>query len=485
MTARHLGRLALPLFLAFAVVGVPAFASPPPGAVIVIINNNAAGVGFNDPTPAAPVGGNPGTTLGDQRLNAFQYAASIWAARLNSGVTIEIRAQFIALTCTATGAVLGSAGATTVHANFTGAPIPATWYSQALANSLFGSDLSPTNPDINANFNVNLGTTGCLEASGWYLGFDNNHGILIDLPAVLLHEFGHGLGFQTFTSGTTGNYLGTSPNAFPSVWDHLLYDNTQALDWTQMTAAQRVTSAINFRKLVWIGPEVTFNAPVVLGLGMPLLVASAPASLAGDYNVGTAAFGPPLGSPGVTGEVMPVLTQIPGSAPGCEAFNTVNAAAVNGKIALIDRGVCGFAVKVKNAQNAGARGVVIANNVAGSPPGLGGADPTITIPTVSISQADAQKFKDFLIFRSRTRSGLFVRLGVDAAVRTGADRLGRLLMYTPNPFQSGSSVSHYDTIALPNLLMEPNINGDLTHYVGPPWDLTLPLLKDIGWSVIY
>ena len=30
---------------------------------IVIINNNAPGVGFNDPTPAAPVGGNNGGTL--------------------------------------------------------------------------------------------------------------------------------------------------------------------------------------------------------------------------------------------------------------------------------------------------------------------------------------------------------------------------------------------------------------------------------------
>jgi hypothetical protein len=29
--------------------------------------------------------------------------------------------------------------------------------------------------------------------------------------------------------------------------------------------------------------------------------------------------------------------------------------------------------------------------------------------------------------------------------------------------------------------MEPNINDDLTLSVVPPKDLTLPLLKDIGW----
>jgi hypothetical protein len=35
--------------------------------------------------------------------------------------------------------------------------------------------------------------------------------------------------------------------------------------------------------------------------------------------------------------------------------------------------------------------------------------------------------------------------------------------------------------ASPNLLMEPSINSDLTLSVSPPQDLTLPLLKDIGW----
>ena len=33
-------------------------------ATITIQNNDAAGVGFNDNTPAAPVGGNAGTTVG-------------------------------------------------------------------------------------------------------------------------------------------------------------------------------------------------------------------------------------------------------------------------------------------------------------------------------------------------------------------------------------------------------------------------------------
>jgi hypothetical protein len=77
---------------------------------------------------------------------------------------------------------------------------------------------------------------------------------------------------------------------------------------------------------------------------------------------------------------------------------------------------------------------------------------------------------------------MFANLGLNLAVRAGADAAGRMLMYAPNPYVSGSSVSHYDVSAFPNQLMEPNINGDLTHEVTPPQDLTFPLLEDIGWN---
>src|SRR4051794_39991660 len=93
------------IVLAALLLAVPAFAT----ATIVIVNNNAPGVGFNDPTPAAPIGGNPGTTIGQQRLLAFQYAADIWGSILDSPVTIYIQSAFQPLACSATGATLGSA----------------------------------------------------------------------------------------------------------------------------------------------------------------------------------------------------------------------------------------------------------------------------------------------------------------------------------------------------------------------------------------
>jgi hypothetical protein len=460
---------------ALALVSVSA--SSQAAAIIVIQNNNAAGVGFNDPTPAAPVGGNTGTTLGEQRLNAFQAAANIWGATLDSTSPIVIAATFEPLACTATGATLGSAGAISVFRDFPGAAFPGTWYSVALASKLVGADIDAAGADIRARFNANLGNPGCLTGTSFYLGLDNNHGTNIDLVAVLLHEFGHGLGFQTFTSGTTGAPL----SGFPSVYDHFLLDNTQNLRWSEMTNAQRQASALNSRQVAWTGSNVTANVPTVLTSYTPRMTLSAPASVAGTYAVGSASFGPPLSGSGITGEIMPVVDNSPEGA-ACTPLNATNRTAVNGKFALIDRGVCALVIKVKNAQDAGATGVIIADNVAGTPaPGMSGTDPTITIPSVRITLADGNALKAALRFRSRTSSGVFATLGVDMNVRAGTDGAGRALMFTPSPFQSGSSVSHWDTIATPNQLMEPSINADLTHEVIPPYDLTFKLLQDEGW----
>ena len=83
--------------------------------------------------------GNSGATLGEQRLIAFQAAANIWGATLVSGPTITIRASWSAtLTCGTTSGVLGSAGTTSLRANFTNAVLQNAWYSVALANALSG-----------------------------------------------------------------------------------------------------------------------------------------------------------------------------------------------------------------------------------------------------------------------------------------------------------------------------------------------------------
>src|SRR4051812_43251980 len=103
------------IIFAFALAVAGAAAGPTRGAgTRVIQKNESANVGFNDPTPAAPVGGNTGTTVGQQRLNAFQFAANLWGATIKSDVPITIRASWAALECDANGSTLGQAGATNI-----------------------------------------------------------------------------------------------------------------------------------------------------------------------------------------------------------------------------------------------------------------------------------------------------------------------------------------------------------------------------------
>jgi len=435
-------------------------------ATITIINNDGVGEGFNDATAAAPVGGNTGTTIGQQRLIVFQQAAAIWGGILPSAVQIRINATFDPLTCTSTSAVLGSCGATEVFRDFTGAEYAGTWYSKALADKLSGMDLDAATADMTARFNVSLGGTGCMDGIYWYYGLDHNHGTNVDLLVVLLHEMGHGLGFQTFANGSTGVLL----SGYPDVFSKFMYDQTVGLHWDAETNAQRAASAIVPFKLTWDGAATKFVAPNMLQFGRAVLRVNAPPAIAGDMAVGTASFGPALSYPGVTGDVVLAVDDAAPTGDGCTTIT--NTAAMAGKIALVDRGICTFALKVKNCQNAGAIGVIVADNAAGAPPAsMGGADATITIPSVRVTQANGVTLK------AQIASGLNVTLQTDPALMAGADPQGRVMLYTPNPYVSGSSVSHWDVSTTPNLLMEPAINSDLTSSV----DLTRYAFEDIGW----
>ena len=471
MNSTHLRRAALLLVGSLAATASPLSAT----AHITIVNTNQAGVGFNDPTAATPVGGNAGTTVGQQRLNAFQYAADLWASLLTSDVEIRIAASFTSLTCSATSGVLGSAGPTQVTSDFTpGAQFPATWYPIALANKRAGRDLLPASDDIRASFNSDVGKTGCLEATSWYYGLDDKGAASqIDLVNTLLHEFGHGLGFLTLVDPTSGQeFMGQ-----PDVFERWIFDTTGGGYWVGMSDAQRAASAKNALRLAWNGPNVTAAAPGTLSAGTPILVVNSPAVVAGELNIGTASFGPAIGAAAISGPLVQALD--PADTAGPTTFDAcsplTNAAAIAGKIAFADRGTCTFVVKTKNAQNAGALALIVTDNVDGNPPpGLGGSDPTITIPAVRITKADGDRIK------ANMSAGVSVTLRLDPTRLAGADPKGRVLLYATDPIIPGSSISHWDPSATPDLLMEPNDTPGLKQGV----DLTLPALLDIGWGPV-
>jgi hypothetical protein len=462
----------------FGLVALVAFvlAAPAPAAAeahITVINADGVNEGFNDPTPAAPVGGNPGTTKGQQRLIAFQFAADLWGAALDSNVDINIEASFDPLGAN----VLGAAAAAFSIRNFNtlaapGFPggAPNTNYHGALADKRAGADLAAALgfgaafPEIIAQFSSDF---------DFYLGLDNNHGVQNDLVVVLLHEFGHGLGFSSFMSRTTGNTPGGVTDPF---LDNALdgSTNTTLASLLASTAATRLTTIQKVDQIVWTGANVAAGVPTTLLRGRPELFVPQLASI-DNSRYGTAAFGPPVPANGINGIVVVAQDGVGVSTDACEPLTPASAAAVQGKIALVDRGTCTFIVKVKNAQNAGAIAVLVADNVADNPPaGLGGVDPTITISSVRILRATGDAIKAFA-------GPLTVTIGLNQSRRAGTDLQDRPQLYASTPIAPGSTLNHWDPIAFRNLLMEPSINPDLTHNLIPPFDTTVPQMHDMGW----
>jgi MYXO-CTERM domain-containing protein len=119
------------------------------------------------------------------------------------------------------------------------------------------------------------------------------------------------------------------------------------------------------------------------------------------YSVGVADFGPQTFNIGPAQMVAAVDNSTADSMGGntgtfadaCQAL-TGGSGAYAGKIVLADRGSCNFTVKVKNIQNAGGVGAIIANNAAGLPPNpMSGTDNTITIGVQGVSQATGTTLK--------------------------------------------------------------------------------------------
>jgi len=137
-----------------------------------------------------------------------------------------------------------------------------------------------------------------------------------------------------------------------------------------------------------------------------------------------------------------------------------------GRIAVIDRGNCEFGLKALNAENAGASAAVIANDRDGTVlvlMGAGAVGDQVTIPVIAIGENDGNAIKAQLP-------------GV-----TGV--LGRWypMLYAPSTVMPGSSVSHWDDPAEPDLLMEPFTSVDIFDEL----DITPAQMQDVGHTVVF
>ena len=117
---------------------------------------------------------------------------------------------------------------------------------------------------------------------------------------------------------------------------------------------------------------------------------NSPAAVAGDYGLSNADFGPAFPVGGLSGDLV-LVEDVDTSGDVNDACDPIdNAAALVGNIALIRAGDCAFTLQVKAAQDAGAIGVIIVNNLATPISDVPGSDATITIPSGMIALTEGE-----------------------------------------------------------------------------------------------
>lgn len=438
-------------------------------AELRISNQNAPKQGFNDTTPATPVGLNFGTTKGAQQVIAFQYAAAVWGAALKSSVPVVIDAAFVTsaqdsnMTCSATSGLLGY-----THPNnfVTGAQLPnhTAGYVAALANALLGQDTTPGQAHIFTRFNAGIGGANCLAGTGWYYGLD---GVAppgqASLLTTLLHEFAHGLGFTSFVDPTTGANL----NA-PSIFDFHVFDETQQTNWANYTAANRKPLLTARNELSFDGTSVAANVTSYLS-NQPVLDFSGGGAAVSEANYLPGQFSGPIPDGGIAQAVVPAA---PLDACADLTF------AFNGSLALIERGTCTFYDKAQRARAAGASGVVVFDNDAGSLVSMASPDGGVPldVPAVFITNDDGNAVLQRLDGGVVTAS-----FGASTHLSNTDATQNRVLLYTPPTASAGSTLSHWNAGSFPRtLLMEPFIGASTRLDL----DLTPNSFADLGWPVV-
>jgi Zn-dependent metalloprotease len=217
---------------------------------------------------------------------------------------------------------------------------------------------------------------------------------------VTAHEWGH-----AYTQYTDGLIYQWQPGALNESYSDIWGETVDRLNGrgTDAPATARTAGACS-----------AFSPPV------GKLRVLSPAAVAGDFFAQSAGFGPALTSAGRTGAVVAALDAADAAGPStldaCSAIT--NAAEVNQKIALVNRGTCNFSAKVYNAQQAGAIAVIVANNAPTGLPGMGAglnAD-LVTIPSLGVQQGTGNALRTQLAAGAAVTATLLAEPGTDASV---------------------------------------------------------------------
>lgn len=180
---------------------------------------------------------------------------------------------------------------------------------------------------------------------------------------------------NTWYVGTGETYVGGDVNG-NGIWK----TTDRGTTWTRVFGGGTVTTT----------PHAVYNLEII---------APSNAGVIRGYVTGGAAFGNPI-----TLFTAPIELVNDGTAPTDDACEPLTPGSMTGKIALIRRGTCSFEPKVLEAENAGAIGAIIMNNVAGAGViTMAATGAGATIPSVFISKEDG----DLLVANLTNLTGRF------------------------------------------------------------------------------
>lgn len=208
-----------------------------------------------------------------------------------------------------------------------------------------------------------------------------------------MHDFAYAYGFDEAAGNFQENNYGRG-----GIDGDALFSHTQVFgDDPYREPADPEDDELN--NAVFFSPVDGFNPVMQMFLfdrqGNDLFTIVDPEPIRGAFETGIATFGPNISSTAIEGQIIDAYDS--SNTPNLLCSLASNAAAVNGKIAMVDRGDCYFKEKTINAQRAGAIAVIICNFEdviidMGGPASI--EEPVI--PTLMLKNTDCQTIRNFM-----------------------------------------------------------------------------------------
>lgn len=208
----------------------------------------------------------------------------------------------------------------------------------------------------------------------------------------IMHDVFYQYGFDEESGNFQFNNYGNGGNALDNVI-------AEAQDGSGMNNANFATGPDGMKgrmqMYLWSPPRVV--------MGQFLTINGGP--LEGSYYSVPGSFVPELLDDPITADM--VLMESDDEDPYVGCGTVLNAAELEGKIAVFRRGECNFVDKIMNAQNAGAIAVVVINNDGDDPSIMGGDSEEIVIPGLMIYKRDGEEILSALLDGETINATLF------------------------------------------------------------------------------